>query len=123
MKTPSLKKVEAVLGPARGWAGQCYAIAKQMVKRGLIKGTARYGHWLGPVAKGTAFSYRPIIQVSIAQFGEPLKLYDSSAKEKVPFTGRYRTTKKGIEFELGKSWIIKKRFECKRVRFKFVKGD
>jgi hypothetical protein len=62
MKIPSLKKVEAVLGPAHTWAGRCYAIAKQMVEKGLVKGKARYGHWLGPVVKGTIFSYRPIIQ-------------------------------------------------------------
>jgi hypothetical protein len=61
--------------------------------------------------------------VAIAQFVDSIKLYENSAKKKVPFTGRYRIVKKGIEFELRKGWIIKKRFECKRVKFNLVKGD
>ncbi len=56
MKIPTLKQAEATLGePAKAWEGRCYEIACRFVERKLVKGIAVYGHWIGPIAKGTLF--------------------------------------------------------------------
>lgn len=51
-----LTDVESSLGePARAWKGRCYEIASRIVHKGLVQGTAVYGHWLGPVHKRSMF--------------------------------------------------------------------
>lgn len=55
---PTLEAVEAKLGPAQTWAGNCFAIASACVKFGLIKGVAVYGHWTGPVSSNSYFADR-----------------------------------------------------------------
>jgi hypothetical protein len=37
--------------PTKDWHGQCYAVACAIVKAGIVKGRAVYGHYLGPVAE------------------------------------------------------------------------
>ena len=59
----SVSKVAKQIGiPVKRWPGACYLIASKMVEHKLVKGVPRYGHWLGPVAKGTMFSNRIIVQ-------------------------------------------------------------
>lgn len=48
--------------PLQDWPGNCYAVACQILKAGLAQGRAVYGHYLGPVAPGTLFSGRSLIQ-------------------------------------------------------------
>jgi hypothetical protein len=51
--------------PLDDWKGNCFAIATQIVEKGLVEGRAVYGHWLGPVAKDSFFAHRrklPFIQ-------------------------------------------------------------
>lgn len=46
----TLADCERVVGePAAAWAGRCFEIASTIAASGLLKGTAVYGHWLGPV--------------------------------------------------------------------------
>lgn len=53
---PSLDEVvRRIDWKAADWAGNCYAVACAIVKAGLVKGVAVYGHWLGPVAPGSFF--------------------------------------------------------------------
>jgi hypothetical protein len=54
-KLPTPGQVEKKIGPANGWAGNCYAIATQCVEEGLVSGRAVYGHWLGPVMSDSYF--------------------------------------------------------------------
>lgn len=54
--TPSLAEVEQSIGiPAPQWQGRCYEIAGAIVKAGLVKGRAVYGHYRGPVDGGSIF--------------------------------------------------------------------
>jgi hypothetical protein len=41
--------------PVEKWPGNCYAVALAMLEKGIVKGEPRYGHWLGPVKRGTMF--------------------------------------------------------------------
>lgn len=53
---PRLKEVEKALGEkAEKWDGRCYEIAASIVEKGLVKGIAVYGHWLGFVDKKSSF--------------------------------------------------------------------
>ena len=60
----SVKQVEEAFGARAGeWVGECHAVATAIVESGLVpNGRTRYGHWLGPVSKGTYFGHRQIIQ-------------------------------------------------------------
>jgi hypothetical protein len=40
---------------AKSWAGRCYEIACALVKAGACAGRPVYGHWTGPIKKGTPF--------------------------------------------------------------------
>ncbi|MCP4427241.1 MAG: hypothetical protein GY803_22360 [Chloroflexi bacterium] len=63
--------VSAVIGLAPSkWAGQSYATAVALVRHGLIKGTVRYGYWLGPVAPESPFFGRPIISHGWVDLGD-----------------------------------------------------
>lgn len=44
-----LREAEKVLGPASEWEGRCYEIACGLVNHGIVKGTAVYGHYVGPI--------------------------------------------------------------------------
>lgn len=44
--------------PLDQWPGNCYGVAHAMLHRRIVQGKLRYGHWLGPVADGSLFSYR-----------------------------------------------------------------
>jgi len=44
--------------PTDRWPGNCYAVACQMVGRGVIEGRAVYGHYLGPIARESFFAGR-----------------------------------------------------------------
>jgi hypothetical protein len=47
---PTIAEVESRLKwPVDGWKGQCFGVASQMVAKGLVRGTAVYGHYLGAV--------------------------------------------------------------------------
>ena len=48
--------------PLHDWPGNCYAIATRIVEAGIVEGRAVYGHYLGPVAKGSIFSGRGLIR-------------------------------------------------------------
>lgn len=37
------------------WAGKCFEMACCLVKHKLVEGIAVYGHWRGPIAKGSMF--------------------------------------------------------------------
>ena len=53
---------QAIGLPVTDWPGNCYAVAYQMVSRGLVNGRAVYGHYLGFVAKGSLFDGRTIVR-------------------------------------------------------------
>jgi hypothetical protein len=53
---PSLRACIAALGPTELWKGNCFGVASQLVAKKLVKGTAVYGHWLGPIAEGSVFA-------------------------------------------------------------------
>ena len=55
---PTLKQIEALLGPAAEWAGRCYEIAKACVAAGLVDGVAVYGHFIGKVHPRSYFGHR-----------------------------------------------------------------
>ena len=65
---------ETIGVPLADWPGQCAAIAHLFVENGIISSgpTERYGHYRGPVAEGSLFFKRPIIQHGW------LELYDES---------------------------------------------
>lgn len=59
--TPSLTLAEAELivgHPAIEWGGRCYEMASKL--EDAYRGAAVYGHWLGPVSRGSIFSYRAV---------------------------------------------------------------
>lgn len=41
--------------PAKQWAGKCFQMATCLVRSELVSGVAVYGHWVGPVEKGSYF--------------------------------------------------------------------
>lgn len=46
----TVEHVEKALNwPAPQWQGQCYAVATQLVKHGLVEGRAVYGAWYGAI--------------------------------------------------------------------------
>lgn len=50
LEKPTLKEVEkAIKITAQKWAGRCHEISALILKKELVKGELRYGHWLGPV--------------------------------------------------------------------------
>jgi hypothetical protein len=50
------KKVAEKIGfPLDKWPGNCYGVASACVKKGVVKGKPRYGHFVGVVAKGSMF--------------------------------------------------------------------
>jgi hypothetical protein len=57
MPLPTLAEAEAAVGrPARSWAGRCSEVSDRLLASGLVRGVARYGLYLGPVAPGGLFS-------------------------------------------------------------------
>lgn len=59
----TLKQAEDAIGePASAWKARCFEIASRLVKAGVVSGVAVYGHWTGPVKRGTLFYGKPIIQ-------------------------------------------------------------
>lgn len=36
--------------PIDWWPGQCYGIAGELLRKGVVEGSLRYGHWCGPVS-------------------------------------------------------------------------
>jgi len=60
----TLKDCEEALGEeASTWKARCYEIASRIVAAKLVKGTAVYGHWLGPVHSKSCFAgSRPFVQ-------------------------------------------------------------
>lgn len=53
---PTLEECERALGEkAQAWVARCYEISFRIVKAGLVDGEAVYGHWTGPLAKGSYF--------------------------------------------------------------------
>jgi hypothetical protein len=57
--------------PVSKWPGNCYAIASMMIKAGVVKGVARYGHYLGEVKKGSMFDRgHPVIRHGWIESGE-----------------------------------------------------
>lgn len=46
--------------PIAEWPGNCYTLACMIAP--LVGGTPVYGHWTGPVAPGSMFSEKPIVQ-------------------------------------------------------------
>ena len=49
--------------PLSTWAGHCFTLADMMVSKGVVEGTAVYGHWLGDVSPQCKMFYgKPIIQ-------------------------------------------------------------
>jgi len=52
-------EVEAAIGiPAQQWKGRCFEIASLMVKHGVVKGRAVYGHWTGIIQPSSYFGDR-----------------------------------------------------------------
>lgn len=59
----SIAMVEQKIGlPAPAWEGNCYAVACKLLQADLVKGTARYGYWKGPISPGTRFAGREFVQ-------------------------------------------------------------
>ena len=59
MKLLTIQKVEKALGiKVERWKGKCHLISTQLVEKGLIKGRAVYGHWLGPISRISFFKNR-----------------------------------------------------------------
>jgi hypothetical protein len=59
MKAPTVARCVKAFGlPTEEWKGKCFQLASKMVKVGLVQGEPVYGHWRGPVLKGTHFYKR-----------------------------------------------------------------
>jgi hypothetical protein len=62
MKDPkklTISEIEKVLKfPVKGWEGNCFAVATQIVEAKLVKGRAVYGHYRGPVSKDGFWGHR-----------------------------------------------------------------
>jgi len=55
----TIAQVEKAIGsPAESWKGNCFAIASEIVKAGLVKGVAVYGHFRGDVDPQSYFGVR-----------------------------------------------------------------
>lgn len=57
-----IKGEKLLKSKAESWKARCYEIADAFVQKGVIQGTPRYGHWLGPVKPGTMFYGKNPIQ-------------------------------------------------------------
>lgn len=65
---PTLVQCMNALGEAPAlWEGRCYEIATKLVKVGLVRGVAVYGHWIGPISPKSKFA--PKASVGFAQHG------------------------------------------------------
>jgi|SRR5882757_11575299 len=53
-----LKALIKTVGPTEQWKGNCFALATQVVRRGIVEGDAVYGMWHGPIAEGSFFEER-----------------------------------------------------------------
>ncbi len=42
--------------PVEDWAGRCHEIACKIVWKGIVQGSIRYGHYLGPVSRRSFFA-------------------------------------------------------------------
>ena len=42
---------EQINVPVPSWPGRCYEVAGLLISNGVLEGTLRYGHWLGPISK------------------------------------------------------------------------
>ncbi len=51
----AFKKAKVKRPAAASWKGRCYEMACALIELKLIEGVPRYGHWLGPVKRGTLF--------------------------------------------------------------------
>jgi len=47
--------------PVRNWPGNCFAIAANMLREGVVEGAVRYGTYCGPVHPESRFENRPLI--------------------------------------------------------------
>jgi hypothetical protein len=56
IKIPTLKQVEAALGPAKDWFARCFQISSACVECGLVSGAAVYGHWIGEIHPKSRFA-------------------------------------------------------------------
>ena len=61
-RIPPLADIEKRIGiAAYSWKARCYEISCQLVDSEIVKGTAVYGHWIGPIAETSFFGrYRDI---------------------------------------------------------------
>jgi hypothetical protein len=65
MRLPSIRACIKVFGPTERWKGNCHGVASALVEKKLVKGSAVYGHWLGPIAENSFFAPRrgyPFVQ-------------------------------------------------------------
>lgn len=59
MRSITVAEVEkAIKLPAKKWAGQCYGVATEMVKKGVVDGRAVYGIWWGLIHPKSLFAGR-----------------------------------------------------------------
>lgn len=58
---------KAIKVPVTRWPGNCFGIAAMVVKAGLVKGVAVYGHYHGPIAQNGFFGAKA--RVSFSQHG------------------------------------------------------
>ena len=59
----NIQKVEKAINIfINRWDGNCYGIACEIVKSGLVKGRAVYGHYYGFVAKGEKWNTKRLFQ-------------------------------------------------------------
>lgn len=53
--------VEKAIGmKAELWAGKCHEVAALLLKKNVVVGKLRYGHWIGPVHPDSMFAERPL---------------------------------------------------------------
>ncbi len=58
-RLPTLAECEKALGEkAETWVARCYEISCAIVRAGLVKGQAVYGHWVGRVSRKSHFANR-----------------------------------------------------------------
>lgn len=62
------KKVAKAIGiPLEKWPGNCFGVASAMVNKGVVKGAAVYGHWVGDIDARSMFADR--IAVGLCRHG------------------------------------------------------
>ncbi|TLX15953.1 hypothetical protein [Rhizobium sp. MHM7A] len=67
---PSIAQIEASIGPAETWKGNCYGVAEALLNSGLLQPVidqfgliqATYGQYFGVVLEGNQFSDKPLIR-------------------------------------------------------------